>query len=368
MKLCYIISEIDRSVNLELTATGLRSRGIEPYFILINCTGKGLHQMLMENNFQVDTIEAGNLLSTQRQIEQVKQWLIQHGVTMVHCHLAHANWIGLKAAKKAAIPVRIFTRHAGKPLRFHWKERIIDTVQNRLATKIVSISPVITSYLRKQFVSSKKITYIPHGFDIERFNTPDQNEITRIRALTAVHGKSPVIGCIARWMEWKGVQYVIESFTLLLAHYPDAKLVFFGGESGDFTTEINELLKRLPQDVYSSIKFEQNVFDLYHIMDVYVHIPVNSTCEAFGQTYVEALAAGIPSVFTLSGIAQEFAVHEQNCMVVPYRDAQATATAIESILTDEQVNQRLRVNGKQTALSFDFDRYLSKLVELYSSR
>ncbi len=43
-----------------------------------------------------------------------------------------------------------------------------------------------------------------------------------------------------------------------------------------------------------------------------MHVTIGKHYEAFGQIYVEALAAGIPSVFTLTGIAPEIIEHEHN--------------------------------------------------------
>ena len=73
---------------------------------------------------------------------------------------------------------------------------------------------------------------------------------------------------------------------------------------------IQEAVKELPQNSYCVIPFEKDLFSLYQLFDVYVHTPINPTLEAFGQTYVEALAAGIPSVFTMSGVAPQFVLHE----------------------------------------------------------
>ncbi|MBL0097760.1 MAG: glycosyltransferase [Bacteroidetes bacterium] len=66
--------------------------------------------------------------------------------------------------------------------------------------------------------------------------------------------------------------------------------------------------KKLPSDSYIKIEFERDLFSLYSIFDYFIHAPIDPSVEAFGQVYIEALAAGIPSIFTLSGIAPDFIV------------------------------------------------------------
>ena len=146
-----------------------------------------------------------------------------------------------------------------------------------------------------------------------------------------------------------------------------ALLCLFGAsENADYSKEIGELVKTLPGKNVRVTGFEPNVFDLYQLFDCYVHVPVNPHCEAFGQTYVEALAAGIPSVFTLSGIAREFIVHEENALVVPFKDPKEICDAILRLAGDPALREKLAANGRQSVSQlFTFDKYIRNLQQLY---
>jgi glycosyltransferase involved in cell wall biosynthesis len=354
-------------VFFENTALALRNNGIECSFVLINCTNKALHLFLLQHGFLVTTIEANSLLKTRKQIYKCKRILKELKVTHVHCHLAQANWIGLWASKIAGVKNRIYTRHSGKPLHLNWKEKIIDKVQNYLATQIVAISQNIDELLEEQKVPKHKRIIIHHGFDIQRFSTNDQNEVNRIRSQYNPSQKYPVIGVIARRFELKGIQYTIQAFRNLLNDYPDALLCLFGDpNSGDYNQELNQILTNLPSDSTSSISFEFNVFDLYSLFDVYVHVPVNKTCEAFGQTYVEALASKVPSVFTLSGIAREFIIDKENAVVVPFKDEKAILYSIKMLLEDKEFANNISSKGYSDVTDlFSFSNYIKKLTSLY---
>jgi glycosyltransferase involved in cell wall biosynthesis len=77
-----------------------------------------------------------------------------------------------------------------------------------------------------------------------------------------------------------------------------------------------------------------------------VHVPIDKYVEAFGQTYVEALAMGIPSVFTLSGIANDFIEDKRNAVVVPHCDSDAIYEAIVNILNNSNLRQNVIENGR----------------------
>ncbi len=134
---------------------------------------------------------------------------------------------------------------------------------------------------------------------------------------------APVIGVVARYEILKGIQCIIPAFRRLLEDFPDAKLVL-ANAYGHYAHQIRRLLRgMLPDHSYCEIQFEPDPVALYSSFDVFVHTPLVAGYEAFGQVYVEALAAGLPSVFTPSGIAAEFITDQLNAHLVPFQDSDA---------------------------------------------
>jgi glycosyltransferase involved in cell wall biosynthesis len=83
---------------------------------------------------------------------------------------------------------------------------------------------------------------------------------------------------------------------------------------------------------------------------------------------VEALASGVASVFTKSGIALEFVEHLENAWVVDYRDSDAIYRGITSLLEDPGLRQKLRENGYRcVAGSYSLERMMAALHDLYRS-
>jgi glycosyltransferase involved in cell wall biosynthesis len=136
---------------------------------------------------------------------------------------------------------------------------------------------------------------------------------------------------------------------------------------GSYKTEVDALLARLPKGSFHEIEFENDLFSLYQLFDVYVHTPIDNELEAFGQTYVEALAAGIPSVFTLSGVANEFIEHERNALVVGYQNSDEILAGVTRLLEDEALRKRLAAQGRADVVErFSIENQIRKFEDLYS--
>ncbi len=285
---------------------------------------------------------------------------------IIHTHLRYATILGILAGKMAGINRRIYTRHHSTSNHYYYPHGVkTDRWISRMSTQVVSISDVVTQTLtQREGLPLKKITKIPHGFDLLDFANPGSERVESVREKYLPERKRPVIGMISRYLELKGHKYVIEAFRKLLMDQPGAHLVL-ANASGSYRDEVFEALATLPQDSYTEIVFEHDIAALYHLFDVFVHVPIADHIEAFGQTYVEALAAGVPSVFTISGIAGEFIVHEHNALVVDYKDPEGICESIQRILDGPDLRKKLIENGRKDVQRFSLDTFINRLENLY---
>lgn len=362
-----IVSDIDKSLGFEWLVDRIRKDCFELSFILLNSGPSHLGDFLKSAGIQVDELRFRGKKDIPILISRVARILLRDRPLVVHSHLFAANLIGQTAALITRRKKRIYTRHSSNENRRYHGKQWIDHIVNRMATHIVAISKNVSTILQnEEGVPIKKIRLIHHGFDLDRFiNVP--NESTAAAAAKYNPGsRSPVIGVIARYSHWKGIQYIIPAFHDLLDCYPDALLVLANARRGDFKERIAEQLATLPAESFIEIEFEHDLFALYSIFDVYVHAPIDSELEAFGQTYIEALAAGIPSVFTLSGVAPEFIRHEVNALVVPFQNSIEIGAALRRLLNDKALCAALAANGRRdVGEMFRIETMISKLEDLY---
>ncbi len=286
----------------------------------------------------------------------------------VHAHIFEGGLIGITAAFFAGIKNRIYTRHYSTfHHQFHPNGIKYDKIINRLSTQIIAISNNVKEVLiNMEHVPENKITLIRHGFDLNHFYADATERVQHIKQKYQLQEHAPIIGVISRYTILKGIQYIIPAFQQLLQKYPRAVLVLANAK-GEYKADIQKQLSTLPSNSFREIEFENDNVALFKTMDVFIHVPINSNIEAFGQTYIEALAAGIPSVFTLSGVAAEFIENKKNAIVVDFENSQQIYEAILSILENETLRQTIIENGKQSLHAFfSLTLMIEKLETLYS--
>jgi len=366
-KITYILSNIDKAIAFEWIVNEFNKEKFELSFILLNNKETFIENFLIDNNIYVKRIYLQTKKDYLKALFQVLKELKRIKPNIIHTHLRDANILGISAAKFLGIKKRIYTRHHSTyhhdnfPKAVKW-----DKMVNKWATDIVAISENVKNVLiEKENVSEKKIHLIHHGFDLAAFENVEKAEIETVKNKYIPNDKYPIIGVIARYINWKGHKYQIQAFKKVLEKYPNAFFVFANANGPD-RNEIQELLKNnLLDSSYVEIEFENNLFALYKLFDIYVHTPINKEIEAFGQTYVEALASGIPSAYTLSGVANEFITDKENAIVVDYCNSEQVYKAVVNLIEDKNLQVKLITNGKESIKKFNLDLFISKLEKLY---
>ncbi|MBK8809915.1 MAG: glycosyltransferase family 4 protein [Acidobacteria bacterium] len=367
-KVVYVISQIENAIGFEWIAENLDSSRFELVFVMLNDKPSPLAIRLRKLGIRVYEEH----FRTKRDLPMVLLKLInilrKERAEVIHTHMFIADIVGQAAGKLLRIKPRVYTRHSSNENRKYHRKQRIDRFVNASSSHVIAISKNVERILvSEENVSPAKIRLIHHGFDLARFDCVADEEIAGLSSKYNPKKKSPVIGVVARYSHWKGIQYAIEAFKHLIKDHPNALLILANAKKGDYKDEIASLLRTLPPDSYHEIEFEANLFALYRLFDVYLHLPIDPELEAFGQTYVESLAAGVPSVFTLSGVAPEFVRNEQNALVVEFCDSDAVYRATSRLLSNPELCQSLSNRGKTDVREmFLLAGMIRKLEELYS--
>ena len=139
------------------------------------------------------------------------------------------------------------------------------------------------------------------------------------------------------WTAVKGVTYLADAFARLVARGRRTNLTILGGGVEDdvirsaFAAEARPFLTivaRAPED---------RVMEAYRTHDV---MAWPSTYEGFGMVVIEAMSQRLPVVATPVGCAQTVVVDGQSGLLVPPRDPEALAHALERMLDDEPLRAR----------------------------
>jgi glycosyltransferase involved in cell wall biosynthesis len=365
-KIALVISDIDRWQAFEWVAGAMHTR-YHVSFVLLTHKGSFFEDFLRQRGFEVFVVRKRAKIFLPVLIFQVSQIFNRTRPNTVHTHFLDANLVGLTAAFICGVPKRIYTRHHSVfHQRFQRKGILYDKWANLISTKIIAISCLVKDVLvNDENVAESKIKVIRHGFDFGDFYRIKNSIGYEFIERNDLGRKGPIIGVVSRYIEWKGIHYIITAFKEVLYEFPNACLVLMNAK-GPFVDVIKFELSEIAQDSYREIPFEKNMLAVYPHFDVFVHTPIDAEVEAFGQVYVESLASGLPSVFTASGIAAEIIKHEREALLVPFRNSNAVKEAILRILGDNALCEKLKRNGWQRVeTSFSLTSMMNNLFEMY---
>jgi glycosyltransferase involved in cell wall biosynthesis len=370
VKVAMIISNIDQAWFFESIHRLIDKERLSLYFILLNPGDSELERTLLSKGVYCKRIEYKSKKDALRTVFQCRRLLKEIKPDMVHAHLLEAGLFGLSGGWLAGVKTRIYTRHGGSQRNFLKKGVLLDKICSFLSTHLIAtcenVKNILTNYEK---VADKKVTVINLGLDIDRFVHPDLQNVAALRQKYNAAGNGPVIGVISRWVEWKGIQYILPAFKQFLKSYPDALLVLANSHAGTYRQEILTLLDDIPKSNICLIGFEHNNFDLYHLFDIFVHVPVDKESEAFGQVYIEPLAAGIPSVFTLAGVAPEFIEHEKNALVVDFRNAEQIHQSVLLLWQNQKLREDLIVHGRASVQGrYRIEDHVARIQNFYLDR
>ena len=95
--------------------------------------------------------------------------------------------------------------------------------------------------------------------------------------------------------------------------------------------------------------------------DVFV---LNTAYEGLSHTLVEARVVGTPIVTTDIGGNREILTNEHNALLTPLGDQEAFVTAVNRLLTDRDLAERLARAGSEGLDHFSWDRLVDETMEI----
>jgi glycosyltransferase involved in cell wall biosynthesis len=365
-RVTYILSQVDKAVAFEWIVDHLDPNLVELRFILLNENHSTLESELDARGIHIERVRYRGLGDVPRALATTIRILLRWRPDTVHAHLMPAGLVGLIAATLTGVRRRVYTRHHSTfHHRYapHWV--MVDRLINSLATNIVAISRNVYDVLvGMEKVPKSKVCLIHHGFRAEEFCQVNDARVRRLRQKYDLDQAGFVVGIVARYVEWKGHESIVRAAHLVLRSHPNTTFVFANARGSE---SIGALVRSLPAARVREIAFEEDLFALYRLFDAHVHVPIDPQIEAFGQTYVEALLAGVPSVFTLSGVAHEFVNDRHNALVVPHCAPTLIAEAIIELIESPSLRTRLiRQGERDVGDRFALGRMIGGLAALYA--
>ena len=269
-------------------------------------------------------------------------------IDILHTHLIQADIIGFWAVRLAVTPLLVSTKHNVHyyEQRERWLRPLTRQIERR-ADAVVAVSNAVAM----EYSHAHRLEVIHNGVDCAKF------------APQPLPAGGPVV-CVANFTQQKGHRVLLEAFARLAPEFPDLQLELAG--DGPMFEELQARSVRL--GLMRSAKFLGAMADVRPALTRARLVVVPSLWEGLGLALLEAMALGRPVVASAVDGIREIITTGEDGLLVPAGDVSALTEAMQQILRDRELAQRLAVAGRERVVqAFSIEQMARKLERLYES-
>jgi len=213
---------------------------------------------------------------------------------------------------------------------------------NDLGDRIVAISDTAKKNIVEQFnYPPEKIDIIYNGIEIEK----NKNHGGKIQQLENVNlSNKAIIGIIGGLVESKGHHYLFQAIAKLPGELKNRTIVLVSGQ-GHLVEELKLLARTL--NIAEMVKFLGYCKEIVPVLNKCDFLVIPSIQEGGSRVLIEGFLSGIPSIAFGLQFAYEFIQHNQTGLIVPVRDVDALAKAVQVYIEHPEIAQKHGRNGKR---------------------
>jgi glycosyltransferase involved in cell wall biosynthesis len=293
------------------------------------------------------------------------------GPDIVHTHNPKPGLYGRLAARAAGVSGVVNTVHGlyASPEDPVARRALVYTLERAASlcsgAELVQ-NPEDLAVLARLGVPSRKLVLLGNGVELERFRPRlDEDSRRQARGDLGIDENAVVVGMVARLVWQKGFSEFFAAAEMLRETHPQVVFVVVGGSDPEKADAIG------PEDLAVAGHRARIVFAgdrdrmerVYPAFDIFV---LPSYREGFPRSAMEAAASGLPVIATDIRGCRQVVTHGQSGLLVPLHDSARLAEAIEELVVDEGLRQRMGAAGRRKAeAEFDDRAVVSKTMDAY---
>lgn len=235
------------------------------------------------------------------------------------------------------------------------------------ADGVVAVSSFTAGLLASKYgVAPGRIEQVTNGVDLSMFESlPRENARPHFGL-----GNGPLVLAVGRLVPRKGFDMLVEAWPRILAAVPGAELAIAG--TGPLSASLKAAAER--PEMNGSVHMlgfvpDEMLPSLYASADLFAMpnrtMPDGDT-EGFGLVFLEAAAAGTPSVGGNAGGAVDAIIDGETGKLVDGTDTGAVAFAVSELLNDEVSRKRMGEAARAYALTQGWDGKAEQLVKFFN--
>jgi glycosyltransferase involved in cell wall biosynthesis len=339
-------------VQVFLLLEGLRARGHES--VLVCPPGSDAERAANARGFAVATVPMRNDLSLGA-VSGIAAVLREHSPALVHCHTGRANWLGGLAARRVGVPA-LSTRRMDRRVARGLRTRFL---YGHLLRRVAAISPAVAQRLSDAGVDPARVRLIWSAVDPAALEPSAPRE--SLRAALGAEPDAPCVLVAANLVARKGVDVLLAAFAELAPRMRCT--LWIAGDGPERGALEADTARRGLRDRVRFLGRRSDVPDLLEACDVFA---LPSRAEGLGVAALEAMVRARPVVASAVGGLAETVIPDETGLLVPPGDAAALAGALERLVRDRALAQRLGAAGaKRVAERFLAEQMVAAYEALY---
>jgi glycosyltransferase involved in cell wall biosynthesis len=301
-----------------------------------------------------------------RVLKELRKIVLRHDINLIHGHDHKSDLFAYLLRRwlwRRHLAV-VSTAHAWVMLGLKGEiYRRMDLSLMRRFNHLIAVSHATKNEMVAAGIRSTLITVIHNGIDTDAWS-PKRVSRT-LRDELNLGQVFPVIGYVGRIMPEKDLETWLRAAALVAKRFPGARFVLVGEGKDDGT--LGEL-KRLARELGIADRshfpgYRSDLLPVYSSFDLFI---LSSRREGLPNSILEAMALGIPVVTTDVAGAKELVVDGETGVVMPQQDVEGLASAMLSILGENDRRLRMGLAGRRRVESeFSFSNRLRKIEDLY---
>lgn len=278
-----------------------------------------------------------------------------YDVVHAHSHLFFSTNLSAVSRKLGSTPLVITNHGLNSQTAPEWFQKIYTATGARLtfaaADKILCYTETEKKELVDLGIKSEKIDVIHNGIDTDLF----------IPANEPCFDKKHLLW-VGRYAKGKGIDYLIEAFSILKKKHLDVTLTLVGkGPEKDHITKKIRDMNLENSIIMKDFVPNSEIVDMYQNSSIFV---LPSLEEGVPRTILEAMSCGIPVV--CSRLPQLVDIVDGGGLLVPLKDSHYLADTISKVLSNSSLAEEFGRNGRKNVVeNYSWKDTVKKTVQIY---
>jgi len=271
---------------------------------------------------------------------------------------------GIMAARDSGIPSVCHVRTLGKVTYLSLRAA-------RSAGAFICISNCVRDTIVDYGIDPERCIVVPNAVDLQRFSEAE-TPTADIRKEFGWSNKDNVFALVGRIVFWKGQDFFIRAVAEARKLDSSVRGLIVGAGDGTekndaHVASLKSLIKELGLE--DTVRFTGHRTDIPSIMkSADTVICASSLPEPFGRVIIESMAVGTPVIATDAGGAAEIISDGKNGLLVPIRDSDAMALAMQRITQDSVFRNAIRSAAlRNIADHYTVSQHAQSISDIYRS-